>query len=169
MQTHSPSDRERTLVRLVERYEADLLRLCCISLCDAQLAQDAVQETFYKAYRQLHRFRGESSEKTWLTRIAINTCRDMRRQGWFRFVDRSITPESLPEPLCPCAQEQSDLVMDVMRLPAASREVILLYYYQDMTMKEISQALHIPQRTVSYRLKKAREALRIELEKEAGT
>ena len=47
------------------------------------MAQDAVQETFFKAYKALDSFRGESTEKTWLYSIAFNVCRDMRRSAWF--------------------------------------------------------------------------------------
>lgn len=70
---------EQTLNRLVERYQTDLLRMCYLNLRDAELARDAVQETFLKAYRSMEHFRGDCQEKTWLMRIAINTCRDMRR------------------------------------------------------------------------------------------
>ena len=56
------------LVRLVEQYQTDLLRLCYIQLHDTALAEDAVQETFIKAYRSFPSFRGDCSEKTWLMR-----------------------------------------------------------------------------------------------------
>ena len=72
------------LVRLVEHYQTDLLRLCYIQLHDTALAEDAVQETFIKAYRSFPSFRGDCSEKTWLMRIAVNTCRDMIHLNSFR-------------------------------------------------------------------------------------
>ena len=75
---------EARISRMVKTYEKDLLRLCCMYLKDAVMAEDAVQETFLKAYKSLHAFRGESSEKTWLMRIAINVCKDMQRTAWFR-------------------------------------------------------------------------------------
>ena len=63
---------------LIEKYERGVLHLCCIYLRDMHMAEDAVQETFLKAYKSLNAFRGESSEKTWLYRIPINVCIDMR-------------------------------------------------------------------------------------------
>ena len=57
--------------------------MCYAMLRDAEQAKDAVQETFVKAYRAMDDWRGACSEKTWLTRIAVNTCRDMRRSAWF--------------------------------------------------------------------------------------
>lgn len=56
-----------------------------------------MQETFLKAYRSLDSFRSDSSEKTWLMKIAMNTCRDLRRFAYFRCTDRRFTPDMLPE------------------------------------------------------------------------
>ncbi len=67
------NNREERLTALVEQFQRPLLSLCYAYLCDASSAEDAVQETFLKAYRALGEFRGKSQVKTWLTRIAINT------------------------------------------------------------------------------------------------
>ena len=64
---------------LMRRYGDALVRMCCLYLNDASLAQDAAQDTFIKAWRNLGQFRGECDERTWLMRIAINTCRDYHR------------------------------------------------------------------------------------------
>ena len=127
--------------------------------------RDAVQETFVKAWRAALSFRGECSEKTWLMRIAINVCKDMRRSGWFRFIDRRVDPSRLPEPAA-CTDEQRELSMLVMQLPRRLLEVVLLYYYQGMTTRETASALGIPQQTVVSRLHSARKRLRISLEGE---
>ena len=76
---------------IVNQYEQPLLRMCFLYLRDLPLAQDVLQETFLKAYQGYHNFRQESSEETWLMRIAINTCKDMRKSAWFRYVERSIS------------------------------------------------------------------------------
>ena len=89
-----PDSRKEALERMVSLYQLPLLRLCYAYLHDEELAKDAVQETFIKAYRGLADFRNEASEKTWLSRIAINVCKDLRRNGWFRHVDRAVTPDS---------------------------------------------------------------------------
>ena len=88
--------REAALTGLVERHRTALVRMCCLCLGDASLAEDAAQETFFKAYRALDSFRGECDEKTWLMRIAINTCRDYHRTAWLRHVDRGTPLEALP-------------------------------------------------------------------------
>ena len=65
-------DIQATFTQLVDAYQKPLLNLCYLTLRDRTQAEDAVQETFLKAYRALPSFRGECSHKTWLTRIALN-------------------------------------------------------------------------------------------------
>ena len=159
--------RDERLTRLVEAYQKPLLDMCYIYLRDRELAEDAVQETFLKAYKAMSAFRGESSEKTWLTRIAVNTCRDMRRSAWFRHVHRGITPEELPIPSGDGYDQSAiDVANAIMRLPDAYREVILLHYFQEMKLSEISSITGMTASMVSRRIKKAHEALHALLGKE---
>ena len=158
------SVRDQTIERLILQYQTPLLRLCFIQLQDRALAEDAVQETFLKAYRGFGSFRGDSSEKTWLTRIAVNTCRDIQRGGWFRHTDRRVTPEMLPVGDVQPDTEDLDLSLAVMKLPRKIREAIILYYYQDMSTEEIAETLGIVQSSVSNRLRRGREKLRKLLE-----
>ncbi|MEG0741454.1 MAG: sigma-70 family RNA polymerase sigma factor [Clostridia bacterium] len=156
---------EQELIRLVRQYQTLLRRMCYAILRDEDQAQDAVQETFLKAYKSMAAFRGECSEKTWLMRIAINTCRDFHRSEWYRYLDRRITPEDLALVASPEEEECRELTMEIMRLPQRLQEVTLLHYYQNMTTREIAEALQISQSTVSARLKRARLKLRTLLER----
>ena len=65
------SQRDQTIERLIREFQTPLLHLCFMQLRDRALEEDAVQETFLKAYKNYPLFRGDCSEKTWLTRIAI--------------------------------------------------------------------------------------------------
>ena len=98
-------------------------------------------------------------------RIAINTCRDMIHSAWFRHLDRRITPEQLPESCERADEDAVDLTIEVMRLSQKHREVILLYYYENMTTDEIAQALGVAKSTVSVRLEQGRQDLRKMLER----
>jgi RNA polymerase sigma-70 factor (ECF subfamily) len=162
--TQADKDREEHLVSMMNQHGESLLRMCTVYLRDMALAQDAVQETFVKAYKTMDSFRGESGEKTWLTRIAINTCKDMRRAAWYRFVDRRVTLEDVPQPTIDPTADQADLALAVTRLPRKYLDVVMLYYYQGMTIREAAEVLKIPNQTVSARLKRAREKLRTMLE-----
>lgn len=157
-------DREEKLNQMVLTYEHDLRRVCTVYLGDADLAQDAVQETFIKAYRSMDGFRGSASEKTWLMRIAINTCKDMRRGGWFRHVDASISVDDLPMPVEPPSVAHIALMNAILALPPKYKAVVLLHCDQGMTVRETAAALKISAPAVINRLKKARIALRIALE-----
>ena len=158
------SRRDQTIERLITQHQTSLLRLCYVQLQDQALAEDAVQETFLKAYKGFDSFRGDSSEKTWLTRIAVNTCRDFQRGGWFKHTDRRVTPDMVPVGTVQPDTEDLDLSLAVMKLPRKMREAILLYYYQDMSTEEIAETLGIAQSSVSNRLRRGREKLRKLLE-----
>ena len=152
---------EQELEQMIAQYGDGLLRVCLLYLKDFALAEDAVQETFLRAYRSFGSFEGRSSLKTWLTAIAINVCRSMLRSPWrSRTVGedalaylQTADPE-LPDPTVSRA---------VMRLPRDQRAAVILFYVQGLKIREIAQALHIPVQTVSSRLSRARQKLRAEL------
>ena len=114
--------------RLVNQHQTALLRYCYLYLRDQEQAKDAVQETFFKAYRGYRSFRGGSSEKTWLMKIALRTCHDIRKSAWFRHVDRRVTPDDLPPASAPFTAEEENLITQVMQWPPKLREAVLLYY-----------------------------------------
>ena len=162
---------EEAVSRMIRLYEKDLLRLCCVILKDAALAEDAVQETFLKAYRKYGAFRAQSSEKTWLIRIAVNTCNDMKRTAWFRHIGSTVSldladRQSAQEPV------SSALIDAVMQLPTRYKEVLLLYYYEDLTLEEIAPIVRASTTTVYRRLHKAyrllKDLLETEIDEEGG-
>ena len=155
---------EERISRMIKTYEKDLLRLCCVYLKDSSMAEDAVQETFLKAYKNLHSFRGESSEKTWLIRIAINVCKDMQRTAWFRNISRMVNLDDVQIPQVQEHDVKSAVVAEIMRLPKKLKEVVLLYYYEDMNQSEIAEILNVSITTVHRRLEKARALLKDMLE-----
>ncbi len=157
--------REVELERMMAHYETSLLRMCFLYLHDVHMAEDAVQETFLKAYGHLNTFRGDSSEKTWLMRIAINACKDMRRTSWFRKVDFSTSLDDVPEAVYEFTLWDDSLIQEIMRLPGKFKDVVLLFYYQDMTANEVSESLRIPISTVYDRLKRAQKKLQRQLER----
>ena len=156
--------RREWLDELLSRWEKPMLRLCFAYLGDTALAEDAVQETFFKAWKNSDRFRREAEEKTWLTRIAINTCKDLLKSAWARNTDRSVSPETLPEGSAPFEERDDTVTRAVMSLPPKLREVTLLHWYQGMTLEEMAKVQRLPRSTINYRLKKAKMILKQELE-----
>ena len=156
--------RQEWLDEILTRWEKPMLRLCFAYLGDTALAEDAVQEMFFKAWKNYDRFRREANEKTWLTRIAINTCKDLMKSAWARNTDRSVTPETLPEGSAPFDERDDTVTRAVMSLPPKLKEVTLLHWYQGLTLEEMGKALRLPRSTINYRLKKAKAMLKEELE-----
>ena len=155
------SNRDATLSEWLNEYGDLINRTCCLILGDRALAEDAAQETFIRAWKSMAQYKGDASPKTWLTRIAINVCRNMRRTAWFRRHDRSVTPEELP---LPAPDEDRTLLLSVQQLPEKYRQVIILRYYQGMSLEEAGQALGISRSAAHHRLQKALNLLRLDFD-----
>lgn len=153
-----------TIEELIDLYGNGILRLCILYLGDQHLAEDAFQETFIKAWKKWDDFRGESSAKTWLTRIAVNTCRDMLRSSWLRMMRKSQPVETLFDLSTKEDIQEETAVRDaLLRLPGIYREVILLHYDQGMKIREIAKELRLSPNSVSTRLRRARALIEKEL------
>ena len=156
---------EEIFSRLVSQYQEQLLHMCAAYLRDRSAAEDAVQETFLKAYRALPGFRGECSEKTWLIKIAVNCCRDYRRSAWHRYIDRRVSIDQLPIlSSAPPSDDHIALTMAIMKLKPKYMEVVLLYFYEGYPIKEIAKMLNLTEAAVSSRIHKAKQKLKAELE-----
>ena len=158
------TERDAWLEQAMAQWEVPLLRTCYLLLRDAALAEDAVQDTFVKAWRFYGSYRGEASEKTWLMRIAVNACRDLQRSKWFIHIDRRVNMDDLPEPSVPFELPDDTVTRAILSLPAGLRQVITLRYFQGLTVQETAEVLRIARRTVHYRLDKAERYLKSSLE-----
>ena len=159
MSNRHDADARVRLEKMMEQYGTDLLRLCTMVLRDPELARDAVQETFLKVYRAMDQYRGDASDKTYLTAIAMNVCRDTLKSAWFRH--RSpVALDQLPEEASDFQMPDDTVLSEVMRLPMKYREVVLLRFYQDLKLGEIAEALGISVGKVRRRLSSAGDILR---------
>lgn len=152
--------------RLIDLYGDKLLRLCYLYLHDYQLAEDALQETYVKVFRNFYRFEGKSSEKTWMTRIAINVCKSYLRSPWEQKVfygDLELKRRDERE-TWEMKIADDTVIVSIYQLKPKYREVVLLFYYQELKVAEIAQILEISQSAVTVRLTRAREQLKKKLE-----
>lgn len=148
----------------IGEYGDELLRACYVQLRDRQLAEDALQETLLKAWGAWKRQGGDIvSQRAWLYKIALNTCRDYRKSAWSRHVDKRISLENLAV-TDDSTPEDRLLFMEVMRLPEKLRQAIVLYYYHHLTQEEIASVAGVTVVMVHRRLKKARALLKIQIE-----
>lgn len=154
------NSREELLTHWVECHQKRLLNLCYMVLQDRELAQDAVQETFLKAYKAMNTFRGDSNELTWLTRIALNICRSMKRSAWARHEKRDVPPEDIVRTATDgFNQDAIDLANAIMQLPDKHKEAVMLYYFQRMSMEDIARVEGTTKSLISRRIHKAHALL----------
>lgn len=153
---------------LIAMYYPEILRYCLWHAPDSSLAEDAVQETFLKALRYFDRYTHRGKFKSFLYRIAANTCIDMQRK--YGRPDISLE-ESAADPYYfePAFEAvRSDMVLRqlVAGLPENQREIVLLRFGQDLTLRETADMLKLPLRTVQSRLRSALKSLKEELRHE---
>lgn len=151
---------EELIGRLITRYGNSVLRMCYLYLKDYQLAEDITQETFLKVYEKYDTFENRSSEKTWIMKIAINQCKNCMRTHWFKRISIDSIPEIADYGGYDTLISRNAISLEIMKLPPKYKEVILLYYYQELSVKEIAAILNQKEATVLQRLKRAREQLK---------
>ena len=151
---------EAILSAWYDEYGTDILRYCFMFLGNRADAEDATQETFLKVWRNIGRFesRNGCSPKTWIIRIAGNTCRDYLRKGWKKHESRQITPEDLKS-LGSAPREDRELIMDVMNLPDEYRQAVLLVFWYGMTIRETAECICTSESTAFRRLEKAKQMI----------
>lgn len=155
------------LENLIEVYGNDVLRIATLYTQNPNIAEDIFQDVFLKVNKSLYSFKGNCSEKTWIIRITINTCKDYLKSAWKKkIVPIENLPESYSEDILNnnISSENSNLIIkEILSLPLKYKEVIILYYYKDFSTLEIAKILNIPEATVRTRMKRARELLKEKL------
>jgi RNA polymerase sigma-70 factor, ECF subfamily len=160
-------DREKLIDQLMDKYGQSLLQLAYSYVGNREIAEDLTQEIFVKCYQKLDQYQKKSSLKSWLWRIAINHCKDYLRSWHHKNVVTSEeqakhTPSREKEVENQVIQRYEDeqLVKAVWSLPDTYREVIYLYYFEELSIKEISYLTSVNQNTIKTRLKRAKEILK---------
>lgn len=153
------------ITELMTLYGNDILRMCLLYLKDYHLAEDITQETFIKVYQKLDTFNNKSNIKTWIISIAINNCKNALKK-----YSKEVTPlEDLTLTYTEDFSKNENRILvskEVSKLPKKYLEVIILFYYQELSIKEISYILKVPQATIKTRLKRAKEKLKIYLKED---
>jgi len=122
-------------------------------------AEDAMQEVLLKLYLYKGSFDSADHAKHWLIRVTLNHCRSLWRSPW----KKNVPLEELSRTIGFTEQKDSDLFLAVMELPESSRTVLYLFYYEDLTVKQIAQLMHLSVSTVTTRLYRARKRLKYDL------
>ena len=144
--------------RIYYAYKDDVLRICYLYLKDNGLAEDAAQETFCRVLGKLHTLKDDTRLKSWILSITVNICKNKLRHK----SRREIPTETLPDGGAAAADLDTALSVTeaIGRLTPELREIIILYYYQELTQREIAAILKVPETTVAYRLRTAKKQLK---------
>jgi len=156
---------------IVLKYQDRIYNLCLHMLGNAHDAEDAAQDSFIKAYRNLEKFQSGSTLYTWLYRIAVNTCIDYRRRPFFESIFRSSgTGEEViidypsdspsPEKVCESRQNRDALKKALGELSPKLRAVIILKELEGLSYEEIADTLDVSTGTVKSRISRARDELK---------
>ena len=168
--------------RLIVKYQKKIVNLCVRLLGNISDGEDAAQDTFVKAYKNIKQFKGNSRFSTWLYAIAINTCRNSRRTWWSKLwkkavkLDKPLTDSNgdsvnyelsdvttLPSKVLTRKRQIALIVEAIKKLPEIHRELVILRDFHERSYEEISEITRIPQGTVKSRLARARAALHQEI------
>lgn len=154
---------EEAFATLVEFYQTPVFNLCYRMLGDAQEAEDAAQETFWRAYQALKRYDSARPFITWLLSIAAHYCIDQQRKRHLPMVDLEILPEetipnAAPNPERTVNQrEQESLLRGLLKhLKPQDRAAVIMRYWYDFSEMEIAEALSLSVSAVKSRLHRAR-------------
>ena len=162
---------------IVRRWERKIFALCFGMLGRDEEAQDAAQDTFIAAYRNLAGFRGEAKVSSWLHRIAVNQCLTKKRRaktrGEIGLEDENEDQSHAffaPQSLSPAGRTEQNERLKAVRtavnaLPADLREVIVMKEFEELTFQEIADILNLPLSTVKSRVYTALKQLKMRLEK----
>lgn len=165
------------LERCIQEYGKDIYGFCQYLTCNQQEAEDLYQDTFLKAIESKDKIRYEQNPKSYLLSIALRIWKNRKRKYMWRLriVDTKICPgvqleaseknegES-PEKQLLNAEETGIVRQAVVRLPKRLRELVLLYYMEEMSVLQIAGITGLPEGTVKSRLHQARKRLEKELE-----
>lgn len=157
---------------LVRRWSARVLAFCHARVGNHHAAEDLAQESLLRALRGLRTLQAPEQFGTWLCGIALRVCLDWRKakqssQVLFTVLHASGQPEELAATAQDAAEASVDQMDDVRRLleeveslSEPHREIVMLYYYQDVTYRELAEMLGVSPATVNLRLTQARAILR---------
>jgi RNA polymerase sigma-70 factor, ECF subfamily len=158
---------------IVRRWERRIFALAYGILGREEDARDATQETFLAAFRNLRGFRGDAKVSSWLHRIAVNQCITRQRRARVRSesaLDEEVAEFSMPVDYSPASvvegrQETLAVRRAINSLPIELRQVVIMKEFEELTFREIADALDLPLSTVKSRLYTALKQLQMRLRK----
>lgn len=166
----------RAFEQLYHKYHAQIYSTLAQRISDRDAVDDLVQNTFFRAYRSLHTFKGRAAFSTWLTQIALNAYRSHLRsqhvrQNWIRQTEdpeavhnvlRDLAPDNRPDRIVEHRERIALVQKSIQNLPERYRKAMWLRYVMDWSYEEITQVLQVPLGTLKTWMFRARQQLKAE-------
>lgn len=140
---------------LIKNYEKDLYRVAIAITKNDDDALDCIQETILKAYINIRKLKNDEYFKTWLIKILINQCNALLQKNKKIEIVITFQVDDDNDDL-----QKLEIKDSVENLEGDLKVLVILYYYQDMSVKDISESLNIPEGTIKSRLSRARNKLK---------
>lgn len=157
---------EDAYIYLLDIYGSRLLKTCYLVLKDEKEAEDVVQETFLRVFSHINSFRGNSSLYTWVYRIALNLCKDKRKTiREFEIYEDIIESKERVEEVVFNSIDREILRKELFNLNSIYKEILILFYFEELSIKEISQILEEKEGTIKSRLSRGRLILKDAIER----
>lgn len=157
---------EDAYIYLLDIYGSRLLKTCYLVLKDEKEAEDVVQETFLRVFSHINSFRGNSSLYTWVYRIALNLCKDKRKTiREFEIYEDIIESKERVEDVVFNSIDREILRKELFNLNSIYKEILILFYFEELSIKEISQILEEKEGTIKSRLSRGRLILKDAIER----
>lgn len=151
---------EADLTNTIENYSDMLRKICFMHLKNYSDVEDVFQEVFLKYMQSDINFESEEHKKSWLIRVAINSCKDLLK-NFFRRNVVSMDHISM-EPVL-LKERDLDVLNAVAKLPTKFKNVVYLFYYEEYTVPEIADILNKKENTIYTWLGRARNRLKEDL------
>jgi RNA polymerase sigma-70 factor, ECF subfamily len=166
-------NKDELLEKIMIEHGNDVLYLAFSYVKDRSVAEDLAQEVFLSAYTHLDTFQFDASIKTWLFRITVNRCKDYLKSWSYKttIVTNVIefalgtSREKETVKILIDKDEKARLAEIIFSLPLKYREVIYLFYFEEMSLNQITGLLNVNINTLKSRMKRAKEILKKEMEK----
>lgn len=148
------------ITEAIEKHSDTLIRVSFAYMKNMSDAEDMAHDAFLKLIEKKPSFESAEHEKAWLIRVTINLCKNRLKTAWFR---KTIPFDDVS---CDFTAKESEVMGAVLELPAKYRSIILLYYFEGYSIREIAGILSQKESTTGSHLHRARKLLKLILKED---
>ena len=147
---------------VIDRYSSMVYKIALTNMKSKFDAEDIFQEVFLRYMKNNRPFASEEHRKAWLIRVTVNCCKSAYIAPW----NDNISLDDIGEVADTFSQTDKEVYKEILKLPIDFKTVIILFYYEDMSVSEIAKTLKLTAGAVKMRLSRARNLLKLNLEAE---